>query len=235
MPAEVEVNVDTNVLYNFLYSTVLPDRASKDPTYERDRGCKDYFEEDWVCVVVGGSAESEFRDGIDRREIIYMDIANYLESTANGIATYDLRDRDVSFSNNDKRHLERDMLQKVCIESSERQLSVTRECHQALGECARSILIDEVDELKDAKEDDDLRGEFESRLGIGYDCDILVDAVYISLEDGVSVLASCDSDLADKEHKQTISNIIDEMVDPIVKLTIVHPSDKPVNELAETT
>ncbi|MFC6838426.1 hypothetical protein [Halomarina ordinaria] len=215
------MNVDTSVLFNYLYSTVLA------RPLERDRGCSQLFE-DGFRVYAGGKAVSEFQGGCDRRHDLYIEITEFVKNDRGDF--YDFIDSNQSVRNgsNDESHLEsvgQSESAKLYVMDERDQLTFFRDCHQDIENSARQILQNELEDHFEQYEDDRLRDKLDLELDIGHDCEILVDAVYIADEKSVPHLAAVDSDITNEHHQKTLETVVKRQLGDFVRVNIFDPSN----------
>lgn len=225
MTTETEINLDTSVLFNYLYSTVLPDYTEGDAEFERNRGCREYFETPSVYLVAGGKACGELTSGSERRRLLYEDMADFMLETGEEIFEYPPHERDVHLSPNDPGHIRKSVKYNLANQPPEGQLSTIRRCHQQLRACVKFVLETAVDDTFEQFEDSDLRDEIDDELDINHDCDILVDAVYICRDHGIDILAALDSDITVQKHQEKLAEVVERELSEPVRLTIIEPEN----------
>ena len=217
----VRISTDTSVLLNYLYSTVIPNTVGGDPVFESDQGCRRYFDEEFVYLVVGEVAKGEFESAAHRRGDIYRDIALYLEEERRDIAYYEPSERNVHLAGHDGSHIQNVQIE-LTTEPLQRQATIARECWEARDVSRDSLLHEELDEVMDPTEDEErLDRKFSRELDIGDDTSILTDCVYIALRDDVPMLAAKDSDITDSSTRSVVSDILEETFDGAVDLLVV--------------
>lgn len=216
MSESSQLNLDTSVVVNYVYSQ-LPDDL------EEDRGCQRFIDDESFYTVIGGKANGEFDALCDRRYNLYDDVIAYLRDSDNEIFDYDPRDRDIRVSPNDRDHF-RDDIQMSWYDMDKReQLSTLRRCLQDI-ELYQVQLPDElIDRCFPQQSNDPLLRRFRRDLGIGHDCEILVDAVEISRQHSVSTLVAVDSDLTNREHIDIVNEIIEDVLGVSGLLSISEP------------
>lgn len=221
MSKTTDVNADTSVLFNYLYSSLLPLEI------ERDRDCRRLFEQDSFRVYAGRKAGEEFTNRVDKRYALYADITDFMLETDEEIFAYEPETRSVEASPGDESHLKKRIKWNSTILDADRaeQLSLVREIHQQLGGAAKQLLTDEIERVFSEKSHPELRSRFASSLGIGHDCDILVDAVFLCRDESIEILVAVDSDITDEEHCNRIEQIVLDVLDDRVPLKIVDPGD----------
>lgn len=228
MTGQTEINLDTSVLFNFLYSTVLPDRTDGDAAFEHDKGCREYFESPSILIVAGGKACGEFNGGCQRREVLYQDIIDFMEETGDGVVEYNPLIRDIHTSTNDKRHFRTDVRLAIVDQPAEGQLSTMRRAKQELGKC-QSHVIGSLDQTFQQFTHEDLLDAINSVLDIDHDADILVDAVIISRDHSITTLAALDSDITEEEHQKQLATIIENELGTSVELKVIDPRNHSLN------
>lgn len=230
MSAEPAVNVDANVLYNYFYSTWLPDAVEGCPKLENDQGCRDVIEDTELFVVIGPAVESEFEDGIERRNEMHQDLTKFLAEDENRLEQYDPDQRGIDLNSYGKSKLE-GLQDEMYFTSDKRKLTICREIWRTLSATLDTLISEFVDEIKDPTVDcSDAQVAFR-RLDIGNDIYVLGDAVAIAVEDGIDTLASYDSDLTEDKHIELINDIIERKVDGVDRLFIVDTSSVSHSEL----
>lgn len=228
MTTQTKINLDTSVLFNYLYSTILPNWADGKTEFEPDKGCRKYFDSESVLLVAGGKASGEFNAACDRRDLLYQDIIDFMEETGNGIVDYRLPSRDVYTSTNDETHYE-DLRIAIIDQPTEGQLSTLRRCHQQLSACQTHILKTELHRTFNQFEHSGLLTAINNKLDIDDDADILVDAVIIARDYSVTLLASLDSDLNKEEHREKFVEIIEQEISTPIDLKIINPAKHTLN------
>lgn len=219
MSEKTAVNVDTSVLARHLYQTILPEKAQTGFQFEHSKHCREYFASSDVQVIAGGKAVAEFKNLCSRRHGLYQDMVKYLRNDGDSIISYSRYGEGVDTTPGDKTHIRKGVKMNMYdIESPREQATILRRCFQQIGICRDSILNDELDDTEERYYDHDLRADFEE-LDIGHDVDILVDAVFLSHEKSVIILAAVDSDIT--ANTETIVEIAQEHVDPNLTLIIV--------------
>ncbi|PHQ40441.1 hypothetical protein DJ69_01290 [Halorubrum persicum] len=232
MTEAVSVNVDNNILVNYLYSTILAAATDGDAEFEYDKGCREYFELPEIYVVAGGKAIDEFENLCERRRLLYQDIEDFILETDNDIFEYELGWGDSHSNSNDQTHLRKGVKMNMHkYESTAEQLSVIRRCFQQMGECKRVVLDSELDEAFDQFNDSELSTEINRRLDIDHDAEILVDAAYIEKHHGVQILASTDPDITEDAHQRIVLQVIRDILYPEINLDIIDPRDTTVQTL----
>jgi hypothetical protein len=213
-----DLNLDTSVLVNYVYAT-LPGNI------EDNAGSRELLDSGRYYTVIGGKAKAEFERLCDRRYTLYEDVADFLETSGQGILEYSPVKRTVSVSPNDRTHLELKIQYGWHEKTQAKQLSLLRRCYQDLRRFRTVIPEERVDETHPPATNDSLRARFEDELAIAHDCDILVDAVAIRQNHSIDTLVAIDSDIIDDDHQTRINGIIQDIVEPAVTLSIVDPQD----------
>lgn len=223
MSPTVQINLDTSVLVNYVYSQLPGD-------IEEDRGSQRLIDEDWFYTVIGGKAEGEFDALCTRRYDLYNDVVTFLLDTDDEIFDYDPRNRDIRISRNDRRHF-RKSIQMSWYEMEKReQLSTLRRCLQDIDLYQVRLPNDLIDQCYPQQSNEELLDEFQHELEIGHDCEILVDAVEISRHHSIPTLIAVDSDITDEEHTEIIARIIESVLGLEGLLRIAEPYDVDVVE-----
>lgn len=205
MSGTTEINLDTSVLFNYVYSN-LPGNI------ESDRGCQRLVDEASFYTVIGGKAEGEFDAGCDRRYELYEDVRDFLQNTDNEIFDYDPFERSVHTSKNDRKHLRQNIQMNWYDKSERKQLSMLRRCLQDLELYQVRLPEKLIDECYPQQTNGDLIERFERDLRVGHDCEILVDAVEIAHQHSIDVLVAVDSDITDDGHVDKVCEIIEDVV-----------------------
>lgn len=218
MSSSTQLNLDTSVLVNYVYSQ-LPGEI------EDDRGSQRLLDRDAFYTVIGGKAEGEFDALCDRRYDLYEDVVVFLRDTDNEIFDYDPRDRDIHISQNDRRHFRTDIQMSWYDMEKREQLSTLRRCLQDLDLYQMEIPRKLINECFSQQSNAELLDRFRNELGVGHDCEILVDAVEISRNHSISTLVAIDSDITDEEHSELVYDIIEEVLDMTDLLRISEPND----------
>ncbi|MFC7238907.1 hypothetical protein ACFQS4_11840 [Saliphagus sp. GCM10025317] len=216
MSGASQLNLDTSVVVNYVYSQLPGD-------LEEDRGCQRLIDGESFYTVIGGKANGEFDALCERRYNLYDDVVSYLRDTDNDIFEYDPRDRDVHVSRNDRRHFRNDIQMSWYDMEKREQLSTLRRCLQDI-ELYQIQLPDElIDQCFPQQSNDQLLSRFRSDLGIGHDCEILVDAVEVSRQHSISTLVAVDSDITEGEHIDIVHEIIEDVLGVSDLLRISEP------------
>ncbi|WP_336136765.1 hypothetical protein [Natronomonas amylolytica] len=202
---QAEINLDTSVIINYVFSNLPGD-------LEEDRGCQRLIDEDSFYTVIGGKAEGELDALCDRRYDLYNDVVEFLLSTDNEIFDYDPVERDVHTSPNDERHFRSDIQMNWYDKPKREQLDTLRRCFQELEVYQIRIPEELIDECFPQQTNADLLDRFENELGVGHDCEILVDAAEISHQHSIDVLVAVDSDITDEGHVDIICDIIEDVL-----------------------
>jgi hypothetical protein len=219
------INFDTSVLMDYvclkLDAAVRENRLSEgvsDDTAE-------ILEDDNRQRVIGGKVEGEFIRLSDRHGAIYADLLQWLrENPDSDIYDYDVTARDVAHSENDVTHVRFDV--QCGWESDERrkQLSDFRRLSQDIDTVAEHVLHNLLDEVYKQFSNNELKTELtDPSLDLDHDRDVIVDAVEINDRDGIDILVSADSDLADNE--SDINDRIERVESDDVVLRIRNPDD----------
>jgi hypothetical protein len=197
----IQVNLDTSVLINYIYASLPGD-------IESDRGSRRLIDDDEFWTAIGGKANQEFETLCERRYELYGDVVSFLLEEDGSIFEYDPRNRDIHVSDNDRRHF-REAIQMSWHDRDKReQLSLLRRINQDLQLYQHRLPTEVINERYPRQENDTLLQRFESELGVGHDCEILVDAAEIADEHGVRILAALDSDITDEEHQAILASIL---------------------------
>lgn len=216
--SQTELNLDTSVLFNFVYSK-LPGEI------EEDRGCQRLIETTSFFCVIGPKASEEFGSCCDRRLDLYDDLLDWLtENPDASIYEYDPTQRDVHTSSNDLDHIRLEIQHGWGDESRRKQLSDLRRCKQDLSTYQESVpdtLLDDV--YEDLADNDDLLDAL-GGLGLHHDIDIVVDAVEIHREDGINTLVAVDSDITGDEQVEAINESIQDIEGEDHVLNIIEPT-----------
>ncbi len=216
MSEAARLNLDTSVMLNYVYSQLPGD-------LEEDRGCQRLIDGESFYTVIGGKANGEFDALCDRRYNLYDDVIAYLRDTDNEIFDYEPRDRDIHVSRNDRCHF-RDDIQMSWYDMDKReQLSTLRRCLQDIELYQVQLPEELIDRCFPQQSNDQLLRRFRRDLGVGHDCEILVDAVEISRQHSVSTLVAVDSDITDSEHIYLVYEIIEDVLGMADLLRISEP------------
>lgn len=218
MSGTTQLNLDTSVLVNYVYAQLPGD-------LEEDRGCQQLIDNDSYYTVIGGKAKGEFETLCDRRYNLYDDVITYLRDTDNEIFDYDPRSRDLQVSRNDRRHFRNDIQMSWYDMEEREQLSTLRRCLQDLDLYQVQVPRELIDQCFPQQSNDQLLNRFRTELGIGHDCEILVDAVEISRQHSISTLVAVDSDITDTEHIDLVCEILEETLDVTDLLRISEPDN----------
>ena len=218
MSNSTQLNLDTSVLVNYVYSQ-LPGEV------EADRGSQRLIDQDAFYTVIGGKAENEFDALCDRRYDLYDDVIAFLRDTDNEIFDYDPRDREIHVSQNDRRHFRSDIQMSWYDMEKREQLSILRRCLQDLDLYQLAVTDELLNECFPQQSNEELLDLFRRELGIGHDCEILVDAVEISRNHSVSLLVAVDSDLTSADHSERVYDIIEEVLGVTNLLRISEPAN----------
>lgn len=202
---QTEINLDTSVIVNYVFSN-LPGNL------EEDRGCQRIIDEDSFYTVIGGKAEDEFNALCDRRYSFYNDVVEFLLSTDNEIFDYNPVDRDVHTSSNDRRHFRNDIQMSWYDKPKREQLDTLRRCFQELEVHQIRMLDKLIDECFPQQTNVNLLDRFENEVGVGHDCEILVDAAEISHQHSIDLLIAVDSDITDDGHVDMICEITEDVI-----------------------
>lgn len=202
---QTEINLDTSVIVNYVFSNLAGD-------LEENRGCQRLLDGDSFYTVIGGKAEGEFDALCDRRYGLYNDVVEFLLSTDNEIFDYNPVERDVHTSPNDERHFRSDIQMSWHDKPKREQLDTLRRCFQELEVYQIRVPEELIDECFPQQTNADLLDQFENELGVGHDCEILVDAAEISHQHSINVLIAVDSDITDDGHVDMICEIIEDVL-----------------------
>lgn len=217
MSGERAVNLDTSVIFNYVYAT-LPGEI------EPDKGSQRLVDGDEIYCVGGGKAAGEFDALCERRYDLYDDLLDWLEANPDAsIYEYDPTRREIHTSSNDLEHIRLDVQHEWGDAPRREQLSDIRRCMQDLGTFQDELprLLDEVYEQMT----NEALLEALDGLGLDHDTDVVVDAVEINRADGIDTLASFDSDLVADDQTEAINDAIRDVEDESLVLVIVHPED----------
>lgn len=226
MAESESVNVDNSVLVNYLYSTILSEATGGDAEFEHNNGCREYFESSNIYIVAGGKAVGEFENLCERRQMLYKNIEDFIIETDEDIFEYPFGWGDEKDNPNDPKHLRKGVKMNMYMhESKAEQLSVIRRCFQQMGECKRIILDSEIDETFDQFHNSSLSREIDSELDINHDADVLVDAAYIDMKHGISILAALDSDITTDRHESVFLDIVRDVLAPDIEVETIDPQD----------
>jgi hypothetical protein len=219
------INFDTSVLMDYvclkLDAAVRENRLSEgvsDDTVE-------ILEDSDRQRVIGGKAECEFTRLSDRHGAIYADLLQWLrENSDSDIYDYDVTARDVAHSDNDVRHVRFDVQCGWGSDERRKQLSDFRRLSQDIDTVGDHVLYNLLDEVYQQFSNDELKTELtDPSLDLDHDRDVIVDAVEINDRDGIDILVSADSDLADNE--SDINDRIERVESDDVVLRIRNPDD----------
>ncbi|WP_435076637.1 hypothetical protein [Halococcus sp. AFM35] len=213
------LNLDTSVLFNYVYSKLPGD-------IETDRGSQRLLESSSFHCVIGPTANDEFDAACDRRFDLYDDLLDWLEGDpSEDIYEYDPTKRDIHTSSNDLTHIRYDVQHGWGTESRRKQLSDIRRCKQDIGNFQDQVPKQHLDYVYvNIAENEELLNEL-SGLGLDHDKDIIVDAVEINREDSICVLMALDSDITDDEQTEHINQVIRDVESESLVLTIAIPGD----------
>lgn len=215
----VEVNLDTSVLFNYVYANLPGD-------IEEDKGSLRLIDESSYYCVIGPSAHSEFEAACDRRIDLYDDLLDWLVDHPDGsIYDYDPTVRDVRTSSNDLDHIRYDVQHGWADEPRRKQLADFRRCHQDIGIFQEAVPRDGIDHVySDLASNEPL---FEALAGLGLQEDkfIVVDAVEIHRLDGIFRLIAIDSDITSPEMRESINDRIRDVEDDDLTLAIHRPQE----------
>lgn len=229
MSVATSINLDTSILLNYLYSTVIPNQSNGGTEFEDDKGCREYFDTPTVLLVAGGKVCGEFINRCEHREVIYQDMIDFMIETGDEIFAYNPHERDIYIGPNDPGHI-RDNVQMNLANDDERdQLSAMRAAKEVVGKAQDSILESGLDETYRQFEHEDLRESLDEDLDVDHDCDVIVDAAFICRDHSISIFASLDSDITSEQHRQKIGELIEREFDPSIELTIIDPRDHTLN------
>jgi hypothetical protein len=175
--------------------------------------------------VVGDKVEGEFVRACERHRDIYDDLQDWLrENRDASIHDYDITQRDVDYSPNDKKHFRFDVQAGWGDDDLQKQLSDFRRISQGIETVRDEILYNLLDEVYQQFSNDELKTELtDPSLDLDHDRDVIVDAVEINDRDGIDILVSADSDLADNE--SDINDRIERVESDDVVLRIRNPDD----------
>lgn len=218
MSSSTQLNLDTSVLVNYVYSQ-LPGEV------EADRGSQRIIDQDAFYTVIGGKAANEFDVLCGRRYDFYDDVITFLRDTDNEIFDYDPRDRDIHVSQNDRRHFRSDIQMSWHDMEKRERLSMLRRCLQDIDLYQLAVTEEFLNECFPQQSNNELLERFRRELEIGHDCEILVDAVEITRNHSVSTLVAVDSDLTNDDHSEHVSDIIEEVLGVQNLLRISEPAD----------
>lgn len=217
MSESIKIGLDTSGLVNYVYSQLPGD-------LEEDRGCQRIIDGSYYTAI-GGKAHDEFDALFDRRYDLYEDVIEYLLETDHPIFEYDPRDRDIHVSPNDRSHFREDIQMSWHDMDEREQLSTLRRCLQDIEIYQIQLPNELIDECFPQQSNDQLLTRFREELDIGHDCEILVDSVEMSRKFGISILVAVDSHLTNPDHKETVDEIIEEILDLSDLLQICEPDD----------
>lgn len=213
-----KVNLDTSILFNYVFSSLPGD-------IERDRGSQRIIDSSEYYTAIGGKAESEFKAGCERRLHLYDDAVEYLVSDQGDIYDYDPKTRDIPTSKNDEKHFREGIQMSWYDKSKREQLSALRRCHQDLGQYQSRVPRDLIDRCFPRQTNSSLLSRLQSDLCIGHDCEIVVDAAEICRQHSINTLVAADTDITDPEHIDRINTAIKELLGSSHILNIVEPDD----------
>jgi hypothetical protein len=219
MSAVESANLDTSILFNYVYSYIPGD-------IEENRGSQELIDSERLFCVIGPKAEGEIIAGCGRRYDLYDDLLEWLENNPEeSIYSYDPTQRDIHTTSNDLDHIRYDIQHEWSEEPRRKQLSDIRRCQQDLGNFQK-ILIDElIDRVYgDLGENEDLLEALEG-LGLRHDKEIIVDAVEIHRVDDIDVLVAVDSGITEESQRQEINNAIRSVEEESLVLRIRTPNE----------
>lgn len=175
--------------------------------------------------VVGGKVEGEFLRACERHGDIYDDILDWLQANQEAsLVEYDVTQRDVDYSDNDKRHFRFDVQVGWEGDDLRKQLSDFRRISQDIETVRDEILYNLLDNVYQQFSNNKLKRELtDPSLDLDHDRDVIVDAVGINDRDGIDILVSTDGDLADNE--SGINDRIERVESTGVVLRIKNPDD----------
>jgi len=218
MSSELQVNLDTSILFNYVYSSLPGD-------IEYDRGSQQLIDSDDYHTVIGGKAKSEFLAGCERRLELYDDVIQFLLTSNNDIYDYNPRNRPVEISPNDETHF-RDGIQMSWYDKDKReQLSTLRRCHQDLGQYQMRLPRDLIDQCYPQQENNALLSRLQNDLEIAHDCDIIVDAAEICRNYAINTLIALDEDITDPAHIEQINSAITDIIGTSYIIEIAEPAE----------
>ncbi|NHN41857.1 hypothetical protein G9C85_09465 [Halorubellus sp. JP-L1] len=207
-----QLNLDTSILVNYVY-TQLPENI------ESDRGSAKILEGDDFYTVIGGKAEGEFVRLCERRHELYEDVVKFLRGTDSDLVDYAPLSRDIHLSDNDKKHIRKDIQMSWYEMEKREQLSQLRRCVQDFELFRNQIPNQIVDQTYPKSSNPELQRRIESELEINHDCEIIVDAVEISNRHSISVLVAIDSDIISDTNSDAIRSIIEDLTgDPLIEI-----------------
>jgi hypothetical protein len=173
--------------------------------------------------VIGGKANGEFDALCERRYNLYDDVVSYLRDTDNEIFDYNPRDRDIHVSENDRQHFRNDIQMNWYDMEKREQLSILRRCLQDIGLYQLQLPDERIDQCFSQQSNDQLLNRFRQDLGVGHDCEVLVDAVEISHQYSISTLVAVDSDITESDHIDLVYEIIEDVLGVSDLLRISEP------------
>lgn len=205
MNSDMELALDTSVLFNFVYSNLPGD-------IEEDRGCQRLINaRDYFCVI-GPKASGEFDACCDRRLDLYDDLLDWLaENPEESIYEYDPTRRDVRTSSNDIDHLRLEVQHGWASDPRRKQLSDLRRCKQDLANFQELVPDELLDEVYEQLADNDDLATALAGLDLDHDVEIIVDAVEICREDSINTLVAVDSDITGDGQIEAVNEAIQEV------------------------
>lgn len=219
MSARKELNLDTSVLLNYVYSCLPGD-------IEPDKGCQRLIDSSDCFCVIGPKANGEFDGACSRRFELYDDLLDWL--TANpekSIYEYDPTKRDVRTSSNDLEHIRYDVQHGWAEESRQKQLSDIRRCQQEIGGFHEQLPEELIDRVYEELSSNDPLLEALDGLDLAHDKEIIVDAVEICRSDAISYLVAVDSDITGPDQIDRINQVIRDLEGKALCLEISRPDD----------
>lgn len=209
------VNLDTSVLFNYVYVTLPGD-------IEDDRGSLEIIDSEAYICVIGPAAMGEFEAACERRYDLYGDLLDWLaDHPTETIYEYDPTARDLRTSRNDIDHMRYDVQHAWAGESRQKQLSDIRRCQQDLGVLQNRLPDECLDRIYDSLPGNELLFDALTGLDLQHDRSIIVDAVEICREDRVDTLIAIDSDITAPEQREAILEIIRELEGDTMLIEIV--------------
>lgn len=194
MCTDEEYNFDTSVLITYI-DTKLPGEIR-----DNDHAAS-LLEDTSKHRVIGGKAEQELNACCDRREDIYDDLVEWLESNPqSNIFEYDVAARDVHASSNDTSHIRYDIQCGQDGEPRRKQLSDLRRLSQSIETVRRDLIRSVLDHIYPRFSNSDLEAALND-LDIGHDKHIIIDAVEVNRTDSIELLVAGDSDITDNDEE----------------------------------
>lgn len=219
MSSQQDLNLDTSILFNYVYSKIPGD-------LEEDQGSQRLLDSPSFYCVIGPKAADEFETACDRRFELYDDLLDWLEENPDeSIYEYDPTARDVRTSSNDLSHIRYEVQHGWENEPRRNQLSDIRRCRQDIGNFKDVLPKKVIDHVYDQLANNEDLLESLDGLGLNHDKEIISDAVEIYRKDGIDVLVAIDPDITESNQIEAINETIRAVEGDHLVLRILTPSE----------